>query len=285
MEQQDAVGARRQPGRTGLERVLGPLIRAEYQDVLPVRSAAAARERVLRLLGDAVRDLRAHHEEHEREQEPYRPRRSPTHLRLRCHSGPRGPTGLARLAARRPCARAGRGGGRSRAAAPPGRAGRKGGRAARGGSDRPCIQACRGAVRPFGVYSVRGMAARRVVGIDAERTKLLGGVVDEGLAVHHRVHRLWRGTERQDVLELIIEVIEEAIATAPEADAVGIGIPALMDRDRAVALTCVHLPLAAWRSATSSASGSTGRSRWTTTRTARCSPRRVPGRRGARPRP
>jgi glucokinase len=87
------------------------------------------------------------------------------------------------------------------------------------------------------------MAARRVVGIDAGGTKLLGGVVDEGLAVHHRVHRLWRGTERQEVLDLIVEVIEEAIADAPEADAVGIGIPSLVDRERAVSLACVHLPL------------------------------------------
>ena len=56
------------------------------------------------------------------------------------------------------------------------------------------------------------MAARRVVGIDAGGTKLLGGVVDEQLAVHHRVHRLWRGAERQEVLDLIVEVVEEALA-------------------------------------------------------------------------
>ena len=81
------------------------------------------------------------------------------------------------------------------------------------------------------------------MGIDAGGTKLLGGVVDDQLAVHHRVHRLWRGRERQDVLDLMVEDLEEAFATDPEACAVGIGIPALMDRDRAVALACVHLPL------------------------------------------
>ena len=87
------------------------------------------------------------------------------------------------------------------------------------------------------------MAERRVVGIDAGGTKLLAGVVDEQLAVHHRLHRLWRGTERQDVLDLFVEVVQEALEAAPEAEAVGFGIPALMDRDRAVALDCVHLPL------------------------------------------
>jgi glucokinase len=87
------------------------------------------------------------------------------------------------------------------------------------------------------------MAQRRVVGIDAGGTKLLAGVVDDQLAVHHRLHRLWRGAERQDVLDLFVEVVQEALEAAPEAEAVGFGIPALMDRDRAVALDCVHLPL------------------------------------------
>jgi glucokinase len=88
------------------------------------------------------------------------------------------------------------------------------------------------------------MAQRRVVGIDAGGTKLLAGVADEQLAVHHRLHRLWRGSERQEVLDLFVEVVGEALAEAPEAEAVGFGIPALMDADRAVALECVHLPLA-----------------------------------------
>lgn len=81
------------------------------------------------------------------------------------------------------------------------------------------------------------------MGIDAGGTKLLGGVVDEQLHVHHRLHRLWRGLERQDVLDLFVEVAEEAFATEPDADAVGFGIPSLLDRDRAVSLECVHLPL------------------------------------------
>jgi len=81
------------------------------------------------------------------------------------------------------------------------------------------------------------------VGIDAGGTKLLAGVADEQLAVHHRLHRLWRGDERQEVLDLLVEVVEEALSAAPEAEAVGFGIPSLMDRDRAVSLECVHLPL------------------------------------------
>jgi len=61
--------------------------------------------------------------------------------------------------------------------------------------------------------------------------------------VHHRAHRLWRGADRQEVLDVIVGVVEEALAAEPEADAVGFGIPSLMDRDGAVSRECVHLPL------------------------------------------
>ena len=40
------------------------------------------------------------------------------------------------------------------------------------------------------------MPPRRVIGIDAGGTKLLGGVLDEELFVHHRTHRGWRGGDR-----------------------------------------------------------------------------------------
>jgi glucokinase len=59
------------------------------------------------------------------------------------------------------------------------------------------------------------MSPRRVIGMDAGGTKLLGGVVDEGLAVRDRVHRLWRGGGRRDVLDMIVDAVEEARAAAP----------------------------------------------------------------------
>lgn len=83
-----------------------------------------------------------------------------------------------------------------------------------------------------------------MVGIDAGGTKLLGGVVDEGLSVLHRARRVWPGAGRQEVLDLFVDIVEEALAASPDAAAIGFGIPALMDRDRAVARACVHLPLA-----------------------------------------
>lgn len=87
------------------------------------------------------------------------------------------------------------------------------------------------------------MPPRRVIGIDAGGTKLLGGVVDDQLVVHHRVHRLWRGADRGETLDIMVEAVEEVRAAAPDVDAVGFGIPSLVDFEAGVSLSSVHLPL------------------------------------------
>jgi glucokinase len=88
------------------------------------------------------------------------------------------------------------------------------------------------------------MPPRRVIGIDAGGTKLLGGVVDEGLVVHHRVHRTWRGGDRAETLDIIVESVEEVRAAAPDVAAVGFGIPALVEWETGVSRWSTHLPLA-----------------------------------------
>jgi glucokinase len=88
------------------------------------------------------------------------------------------------------------------------------------------------------------MPPRRVIGIDAGGTKLLGGVVDEGLVVHHRVHRTWRGADRAETLDICVESVEEVRAAAPDVAAVGFGIPALVEFESGVARWSTHLPLA-----------------------------------------
>ena len=47
--------------------------------------------------------------------------------------------------------------------------------------------------------------SRKVIGIDLGGTKLLGGVVDEQLEVHDRVHRLVEGLSEQALVEAIVE--------------------------------------------------------------------------------
>jgi len=87
------------------------------------------------------------------------------------------------------------------------------------------------------------MPPRRVIGIDAGGTKLLGGVVDDQLVVHNRVRRYWRGADRAETLDVFVEAVAEIRAAAPDVEAVGFGIPALVDRERAVSVWSNHLPI------------------------------------------
>jgi glucokinase len=87
------------------------------------------------------------------------------------------------------------------------------------------------------------MNPRRVIGIDAGGTKLLGGVVDEALAVHHRVHRRILGLDQQDLLDTFVDAVEEARSAAPDAEIVGFGIPALVVPASGSVMVSNHLPL------------------------------------------
>ena len=87
------------------------------------------------------------------------------------------------------------------------------------------------------------MPPTRVIGIDAGGTKLLGGVVDDELVVHHRVHRMWRGADRAETLEIFVEAVEEVRAAAPDVAAVGFGIPSLVDSRTGASVWSNHLPL------------------------------------------
>ena len=87
------------------------------------------------------------------------------------------------------------------------------------------------------------MPPRRVIGIDAGGTKLLGGVVDEQMVVHHRVRRTWRGADRQETIDIFTDAVEEVRAASPDVEAVGFGIPALVDQEAGVSRWSNHLPL------------------------------------------
>ena len=87
------------------------------------------------------------------------------------------------------------------------------------------------------------MPSRRVIGFDAGGTKLVGGVIDDDLVVHHRVHRLLGGMDRGELLDLLVDAVDEARSAAPDVGAVGFGVPAVIDRERGVAVMSVHLPI------------------------------------------
>jgi glucokinase len=89
------------------------------------------------------------------------------------------------------------------------------------------------------------MSAGCVIGVDLGGTKLLAGVVDSDLNVHHRVFRHAReGKGTEQLLDALVEAVEEVRnAAGRELTAVGFGVPSLVDARTGIATTTVHLPL------------------------------------------
>ena len=88
------------------------------------------------------------------------------------------------------------------------------------------------------------VAAPCVIGVDVGGTKMLAGLVDADLGVHHRVQRSSRGFDTQGLLDALAELVRE-VAQAAGADpaGVGFGIPGIIDRRIGEVAACPHLPL------------------------------------------
>ncbi|HVF35189.1 MAG TPA: ROK family protein [Candidatus Saccharimonadia bacterium] len=91
------------------------------------------------------------------------------------------------------------------------------------------------------------MSTGCVIGVDLGGTKLLAGAVDPALNVHHRATRVARGIDQAAVLDTVVAAVREvrdAIeGTSGAVDAVGIGIPCLIDQTRGIAVMAANLPL------------------------------------------
>ena len=81
------------------------------------------------------------------------------------------------------------------------------------------------------------------IGMDLGGTKLLTGVVDSELAVHHESRERTTGRSEDEILNAIEEEIAEARQARPDVVAVGIGIPCTIDRERGVAINAVNLDI------------------------------------------
>jgi len=89
------------------------------------------------------------------------------------------------------------------------------------------------------------MPARRTIGVDLGGTKLLAGAVDPGLSVHHRTQRTVTGLDQSALVEIAVDAVLEARESAgAEVEAVGFGIPCLIDQRTGTAVIAVNLPLA-----------------------------------------
>jgi glucokinase len=89
------------------------------------------------------------------------------------------------------------------------------------------------------------MPGRRTIGVDMGGTKLLAGAADEELSVHHRTQRTIAGLDQAALIEAAVDAVEEVREQASgEVEAVGFGIPALMDQRTGTAVVAINLHLA-----------------------------------------
>jgi glucokinase len=91
---------------------------------------------------------------------------------------------------------------------------------------------------------VADVPAECVIGVDLGGTKAIAGAVDSRLGVHYRTRREVPTTDLGALLSTLTEVVEEVRdAVGGEVEAVGFGIPCLIDQDRGLAASSVHLPI------------------------------------------
>jgi glucokinase len=88
------------------------------------------------------------------------------------------------------------------------------------------------------------MPGRRIIGVDVGGTKLLAGAVDTDYFVHRRVQRSVSGLDQSALLDVAVDAVQDARELAGgEVEAVGIGIPSLIDRRTGRSVISVHLSL------------------------------------------
>jgi glucokinase len=88
------------------------------------------------------------------------------------------------------------------------------------------------------------LGGRHTIGVDMGGTKVLAGAVDGALRVHHRAQRTVAGLDQRQLLDACADLVAEVRQGAgAEVDAVGFGIPSLIDRRSNQSVVAVHLPL------------------------------------------
>ncbi|HUB75625.1 MAG TPA: ROK family protein [Solirubrobacteraceae bacterium] len=88
------------------------------------------------------------------------------------------------------------------------------------------------------------MTAECVIGVDLGGTKAIAGAVDPDLGVHYRARREVPTSGLHALLDTLTALVEEVRRGAGgEVAGVGFGIPCLIDQERGIAASSVHLPI------------------------------------------
>jgi glucokinase len=81
------------------------------------------------------------------------------------------------------------------------------------------------------------------IGVDLGGTKMLIGVLDSGSEVLWESREASTGQSQEELIELMAREVAEARAARPRIGALGLGIPATIDRESGVAVSAVNLPI------------------------------------------
>ncbi|HEX5984847.1 MAG TPA: ROK family protein [Solirubrobacterales bacterium] len=87
------------------------------------------------------------------------------------------------------------------------------------------------------------MSGSETIGVDLGGTKMLVGVLGDGIEPLYEQREASRGQGEDELVELLVGEVEEAREARPQVAAVGLGIPATIDHDRGVAISAVNLSL------------------------------------------
>jgi glucokinase len=86
------------------------------------------------------------------------------------------------------------------------------------------------------------VGAVATIGVDLGGTKLLAGALGPHLQVRTRVRREVAGLSLDELLDVTAAAVQDA-AAGEDVEAVGFGIPSLIDRRTGISVRCNHLPL------------------------------------------
>jgi glucokinase len=87
------------------------------------------------------------------------------------------------------------------------------------------------------------MSPAEAIGVDLGGTKMLLGVLDADSNVLWASKERSTGQDEEELVELLVREVEEARQERPGVAALGLGIPATIDRAKGVAVSAVNLPI------------------------------------------
>ncbi len=87
------------------------------------------------------------------------------------------------------------------------------------------------------------MTAGETIGVDLGGTKMLMGVLDPGSKVLWESREASTGLSQEDLIEMLVRETGDARDARPDLAAIGLGIPATIDRESGTAISAVNLPI------------------------------------------